>query len=85
MRPYGQGTDASALLGVRLETAKTAGRMYAAYPNLADVRWLLPAKEPSLRRAGIGGLCSGLRPHCSKEFAKIIPKPAPLRDESSPP
>ncbi len=35
---------------------KTAGRMYTAYPNLANVRWLLPAKEPALRRAGIGGL-----------------------------
>jgi hypothetical protein len=56
MRPYVQGTDASALLGVRLETGKTAGRIYKAYPNLADVRWLLPAKQPALRRAGIGGL-----------------------------
>ena len=56
MRPYVQGTDASALLGVGLETDKTAGRIYAAYPNLANVRWLLPAKEPALRRAGIEGL-----------------------------
>jgi hypothetical protein len=56
MRPYVQGTDASALLGVRLETDKTAGRMYAAYPNLANVRWLLPANQPALRRAGIEGL-----------------------------
>src|SRR5918994_7613375 len=56
MRPYVQGTEASALLGVRLESGKTAGRMYTAYPNLANVRWLLPAKEPALRRAGIGGL-----------------------------
>jgi Phosphotransferase enzyme family len=56
MRPYVQGTEASALLGVRLETGKPAGRMYAAYPNLANIRWLLPAKEPALRRAGIGGL-----------------------------
>ena len=56
MRPNVQGTDASALLGVRLETRKTAGRTYAAYPNLANVRWLLPAKQPALRRAGIGGL-----------------------------
>jgi hypothetical protein len=56
MRPYVQGTDASALLGVRLETGKTAGRIYKAYPNLANVRWLLPAKQPALRRAGIGGL-----------------------------
>ncbi|HET9966114.1 MAG TPA: phosphotransferase [Rubrobacter sp.] len=56
MRPYVQGTDASALLGVRLETDKTAGRMYAAYPNLANVRWLLPTKQPALRRAGIEGL-----------------------------
>jgi hypothetical protein len=56
MRPYVQGTDASALLGVRLESDKTAGRIYAAYPNLANVRWLLPAKEPALRRAGIEGL-----------------------------
>src|ERR671911_98163 len=56
MRPYVQGTDASALLGVRLETDKPAGRIYAAYPNLANVRWLLPAKEPALRRAGIEGL-----------------------------
>src|SRR5215213_6612650 len=56
MRPYVQGTDASALLGVRLETDKTAGRMYAAYPNLANVRWLLPANQPALRRASIEGL-----------------------------
>ena len=56
MRPNVQGTDASALLGVRLETDKTAGRMYAAYPNLANVRWLLPANQPALRRAGIEGL-----------------------------
>jgi hypothetical protein len=56
MQPYGQGSDASALLGVRLETQKTAGRMYTAYPNLTNVRWLLPAKGPALRRAGIGGL-----------------------------
>ena len=56
MRPHVQRTNASALLGVRLETGKTAGRMYTAYPNLADVRWLLPANQPALRRAGIGGL-----------------------------
>src|SRR5918993_73759 len=56
MRPYVQGTDASALLGVRLETGKTAGRMYTAYPNLSNVRWLLPANQPALRRAGIEGL-----------------------------
>jgi hypothetical protein len=56
MRPYAQRTDASALLGVRLETGKTAGRMYTAYPNLGNVRWLLPASQPALRRAGIEGL-----------------------------
>ena len=56
MQPYVQGTDASSLLGVRLETGKTAGRVYTAYPNLADVRWLLPANRPALRRAGIEGL-----------------------------
>jgi hypothetical protein len=56
MRPYAQGTDVSALLGVRLEAGKTAGRAYTAYPNLTNVRWLLPAKQPALRRAGIGGL-----------------------------
>jgi hypothetical protein len=56
MQLYGQGTDVSALLGVRLETQKTAGRTYMAFPNLTNVRWLLPAKEPALRRAGIGGL-----------------------------
>jgi hypothetical protein len=56
MRPHVQGTDASALLGVGLETGKTAGRMYTAYPNLTNVRWLLPANQPALRRAGIGGL-----------------------------
>jgi hypothetical protein len=49
-------TDASALLGVRLETGKVGGRAYKAYPNLADVRWLLPADHSALRRAGIGGL-----------------------------
>jgi hypothetical protein len=56
MRPHVQGTDASALLGVGLETGKTAGRVYTAYPNLTNVRWLLPANQPALRRAGIGGL-----------------------------
>jgi hypothetical protein len=56
MQLHGQGTDASALLGVRLDTQKSAGRVYTAYPNLTNVRWLLPAKEPALRRAGIGGL-----------------------------
>jgi hypothetical protein len=56
MRPYVQGTDASALLGVRLDTAKSAGRIYTAYPNLPNVRWLLPANQPALRRAGIEGL-----------------------------
>ena len=56
MRPHVQGTDVSALLGVRLEAGKTAGRTYTAYPNLANVRWLLPANQPALRRAGIGGL-----------------------------
>jgi hypothetical protein len=56
MRPDVQGTDASALLGVRLETGKAAGRIYTAYPNLANVRWLLPANQPALRRAGIEGL-----------------------------
>jgi hypothetical protein len=56
MRPYVQRTDASALLGVRLESAKSTGRLYKAYPNLANVRWLLPANQPALRRAGIEGL-----------------------------
>ena len=56
MHPYVQRTDASALLGVRLQTRKSAGRIYAAYPNLANVRWLLPANQPDLRRAGIEGL-----------------------------
>jgi hypothetical protein len=56
MQPYVQGTDASALLGVRLESGKTAGRVYTAYPNLPDLRWLLPANRPALRRAGIEGL-----------------------------
>jgi hypothetical protein len=56
MGPDVQLTDPSALLGVRLETGKTAGRIYTAYPNLANVRWLLPANQPTLRRAGIEGL-----------------------------
>jgi hypothetical protein len=56
MQPYVPGTDASALLGVRLDTTKAAGRIYTAYPNLANVRWLLPADQPALRRAGIEGL-----------------------------
>jgi hypothetical protein len=56
MPPYVQGTDASALLGVRLEIGKAAGRIYTAYPNLANVRWLIPANQPALRRAGIEGL-----------------------------
>ena len=56
MRPYLHTTDASALLGVRLQTHKAQGRIYTAYPNLANVRWLLPANQPALRRAGIEGL-----------------------------
>ena len=56
MRPDAQETDVSALLGVRLADEKAAGRAYAAYPNLANVRWLLPANRPAWRRAGIGGL-----------------------------
>ena len=57
MRPQVPRTDASSLLGVRLESGKVAGRNnYAAYPNLSDVRWLLPANRPALRRAGIEGL-----------------------------
>jgi hypothetical protein len=56
MRPHVQGTDASALLGVRLVSTKSEGRIYTAYPNLANVRWLLPANQPTLRRAGIEGL-----------------------------
>ena len=38
MRPHVQETDASSLLGVRLESGQTVGRMYTAYPNLANVR-----------------------------------------------
>jgi hypothetical protein len=56
MRPYLHTTDASALLGVRLQTHKAQGRIYTAYPNLANLRWLLPANQPALRRAGIEGL-----------------------------
>jgi hypothetical protein len=56
MRQQAQETDVSALLGVRLETGEAAGRAYAAYPNLANVRWLFPAYQPALRRAGIAGL-----------------------------
>ena len=56
MRPYQHTTDASALLGVRLQTNKAQGRIYTAYPNLANLRWLLPANQPALRRAGIEGL-----------------------------
>jgi hypothetical protein len=56
MRPYPHTTDASALLGVRLQTHKAQGRIYTAYPNLANLRWLLPANQPALRRAGIEGL-----------------------------
>ena len=56
MHQRAQGTEIFALLGVRPETGKRAGRTYAAYPNLASARWLLPADRPDLRRAGIGGL-----------------------------
>src|SRR4028118_1363422 len=56
MRPHAHKTDVSALLGVRLETGKAGGRAYTAFPNLANVRWLLPAKQPALRRGGTRGL-----------------------------
>ena len=56
MKPHAHKTDVSALLGVRLETGKAGGRAYTAFPNLANVRWLLPANQPALRRAGIRGL-----------------------------
>ena len=56
MRPRAQETDVSALLGVRLADEKAAGGAYVAYPNLARVRWLLPANRSALRRAGIRGL-----------------------------
>jgi hypothetical protein len=45
----------SALLGVRLEP-EGPGRTYTAYPNLREVRWLLPTDRPVLRQAGIRGL-----------------------------
>lgn len=32
------------------------GREYKAYPSLARARWLFPAAQPSVRRAGIRGL-----------------------------
>ena len=51
-----QENEIYALLGVGPETGKTAGRTYTAYPNLANVRWLLPANQDALRRAGIEGL-----------------------------
>jgi hypothetical protein len=44
-----------ALLGIRLEP-EGPGRTYAAYPNLREVRWLLPTDRPVLRQAGIRGL-----------------------------
>jgi hypothetical protein len=45
----------SALLGVRLES-EGPGQTYMAYPNLREVRWLLPTERPILRQAGIRGL-----------------------------
>jgi hypothetical protein len=56
MRAHMQGIDVSTLLGVRLETKEPAGRAYTAYPNSANVRWLIPANQPILRRVSIGGL-----------------------------
>lgn len=44
-----------ALLGIRLEPAGR-GRTYTAFPNLREVRWLLPTDRPVLRQAGIKGL-----------------------------
>jgi hypothetical protein len=49
------GLSVPALLGIRLE-AEGPGRAYVAYPNLREVRWLLPADRPVLRQAGIRGL-----------------------------
>jgi hypothetical protein len=40
-------TDAPALLGVRLESAKMEGRLFKAYPNLADVRWHFDRSKPT--------------------------------------
>jgi hypothetical protein len=45
----------SALLGVRMES-EGPGQTYMAYPNLREVRWLLPTERPILRQAGIRGL-----------------------------
>ena len=54
-------SEVSALLGVRLEAEKMIGRKYRAYPSVDRVRWLLPADQPALRRAGIRGLYQPVR------------------------
>jgi hypothetical protein len=45
------------LLGMRPESG-SPGRTYVAYPNLRKVRWLFPADNSVLRRAGVRGLFS---------------------------
>ena len=53
-RPAG-GLTVPVLLGIGLEL-EGPGRAYSAYPNLREVRWLLPTDRPVLRQAGIRGL-----------------------------
>jgi hypothetical protein len=74
MRPYAQGTDASALLGVGLDTGKSAGLIYKAYPNQNGDPTLDPNWDPTY--AGSYSLVrelhvEGLRLHTGGELKKV--------------
>ena len=55
VRQTAPGLSVSTLLGIPL-VPEVQGRAYTAYPNLREVRWLLPTDRPVLRQAGIRGL-----------------------------
>lgn len=56
MRGRSLDSSSSVLLGIKLRSGEGPGRQYKAYPDLERVRWLLPAHQPVMRRAGIRGL-----------------------------
>lgn len=50
----GRTPDLSALASLAVPvSAESTGREYGAYPSLAKVRWLFPARRPAVKRAAI--------------------------------